>query len=133
MNRFAFFITDKPTSIYYDESNDKLKYSDEDLSHLYYPCHVYLLWKEQIESGDWYVAEKNTGKHFLQCEEVKSNYLISTITKTFGKGSYPYDFCDCKKVVASSDESLEDSKGLVASLEIFTILDFLTYYNLKSK
>lgn len=134
LSRFTFFITDKPTSIYYDEVNDKLDYSDEDLSHLYYPCHIYLLQaKTPIEVGDWYVAEKNTGKHLLQCEEVKSNYLISTVTKTLGKGSYPYDFCDCRKVVASSDETLEDSKGLIPSLEDFTCLDFITYYNEKNK
>ncbi len=51
-----------------------------------------ILSDEEIKPGDLYLAIRNTGPHLLECKEVKDNLVFPTT-------GYPYDICECKKVI----------------------------------
>lgn len=67
---------------------------------------LYITSDEKIEKEDWYIAFGNTDTFILQCEEVKNGFLISTITKSLEKGSYPFDTHKCKKIILTTDVQL---------------------------
>lgn len=49
-----------------------------------------------IESGDLYIAERNTGPHLLTCKYREGGYVVPTTL------AYPYNTCECVKVVEKS-------------------------------
>ena len=51
-----------------------------------------------IESGDLYIAERNTGPHLLTCKyrDVERGYIVPTTL------AYLYNTCECVKVVEKS-------------------------------
>lgn len=56
-----------------------------------------ILWDDEICVGDFYLAKKNTGFKLLTCKEVnKKECFLNCAEK-----EYPYDICDCVKVIAN--------------------------------
>lgn len=72
--------------------------TDADLG---YPAqHLYFISNKEVQVGDWYIAERNTGKKLSKCCNKHEGMIISE------HGYYPYDIEECKKVVATTDTSL---------------------------
>jgi len=48
---------------------------------------------EEINSGDIYIAEKNTGPKLLTCKKRELTFIVPV------ENAYCFDICDCMKVI----------------------------------
>ena len=118
MENIIILPTDKPSRLFYNVGGALLFTSFSN----YNGVNIYIVNDDEIKAKDWYIAFGNTGTFILQCEKVGNGFLISTITKNLEKGSYPFDTCNCKKIILTTDKMLVDD-----GVEQLTD-DFLTWF-----
>lgn len=79
--------------------------------------HLYFLSDEEIKEGDWVIHESHGIKRVLRCEEIVGKSIVTEK----GKSSCWIDYC--KKIIASTDQSLLISKSTFYKTEDYDDTD----------